>query len=160
MLNKPQGGFTLIEVLITMVVLALGLLGLAALQAKSLQNNQNSYYRSQATQLAYDIADRLRANQVEAAKATTKYSMTVTDAAAKANCSTTVGCTSIEMAENDFYEWNKEITDVLPLGAGFVNRNGSVAPIIYTITIEWDDDRDGAVDRSKPSESVQTRFQL
>jgi type IV pilus assembly protein PilV len=152
MLNKPQSGFTLIEVLITMVLLAVGLLGLAALQAKALQNNQNSYYRSQATQFAYDIADRIRANKVEAANVTSKYSMTVTDARAKSACTTTVGCSSIDMAENDFYEWSKEITDVLPIG--------SVSPIIYTITIQWDDDRNGAVDTTKPSESVQTRFQL
>ena len=60
-MNK-NAGFTLIEVLIAMLVLAVGLLGLAGLQATSLRNNQSAYNRSQATQLAYDIADRMRAN--------------------------------------------------------------------------------------------------
>jgi len=53
-------GFTLIEVLVAVVVLAGGLLGLAALQVTSLSSNQTAYNRSQATQLAYDIADRMR----------------------------------------------------------------------------------------------------
>ena len=60
-MNKNTG-FTLIEVLIAMIILAVGLLGLAGLQATSLRNNQSAYNRSVATQLAYDIADRMRAN--------------------------------------------------------------------------------------------------
>src|SRR5664280_455779 len=60
-MNK-NSGFTLLEVLIAMLVLAVGLLGLAGLQATSLRNNQSAYNRSQATQLAYDLADRMRNN--------------------------------------------------------------------------------------------------
>ena len=60
-MNKNTG-FTLIEVLIAMLVLAVGLLGLAALQASSLRNAQSAYNRSLATELAYDLADRMRAN--------------------------------------------------------------------------------------------------
>ena len=66
-MNKNTG-FTLIEVLIAMIVLAVGLLGLAGLQATSLRNNQSAYNRIKATQLAYDIADRMRANYTEAKK--------------------------------------------------------------------------------------------
>ena len=59
---KTHSGFTLIEVLISMLILAVGLLGLAGLQATGLRNNLSAYNRSQATQLAYDMADRMRAN--------------------------------------------------------------------------------------------------
>ncbi|MEX1067012.1 MAG: type IV pilus modification protein PilV [Aquisalimonadaceae bacterium] len=58
-----QRGLTLIEVLVTMVVLSIGLLGLAGLQAYALQNNNSAYYASQATILTQDIADRMRANR-------------------------------------------------------------------------------------------------
>jgi len=59
-------GFTLIEALIAVVILAIGLLGIAGLQATNLKNNQSAYNRSQATLLAYDMADRIRANSSEA----------------------------------------------------------------------------------------------
>ena len=57
----------MLEVLIAIVVLSLGLLGYAGLQSVSIKNNHNAYLRSQATVLAYDILDRIRANR--AAKA-------------------------------------------------------------------------------------------
>jgi type IV pilus assembly protein PilV len=58
-------GFTLIEVLIAMLILSVGLLGLAGFQASSARNNTSAYNRSQATQLAYDLADRIRANAAD-----------------------------------------------------------------------------------------------
>lgn len=58
-----QVGFTLLEVLIAIVILAIGLLGIAGMQANSIRNNQNAYLRGQATMLAYDIIERMRANR-------------------------------------------------------------------------------------------------
>ncbi len=58
---RHQEGATLIEVLIAIVVLSIGLLGLAGLQATSVQSNHSAYQRSQATLLGYDLADRMRA---------------------------------------------------------------------------------------------------
>src|SRR5690606_34451064 len=69
MLSHPfrrETGATLIEVLVAMVVLAIGLLGLAVLQATSVQSMHSDYYRSQATLLANDLADRKRAKLTEA----------------------------------------------------------------------------------------------
>lgn len=60
---KKQGGVALIEVLIAFFVLAIGLLGLAGLQIKTLQFNQSAYQRSQATIAAYDMLDRMRLNR-------------------------------------------------------------------------------------------------
>ena len=60
---RTQGGVTLIEILITLLVLAVGLLGLAALQGFSLQAGQVSYHRTQATNIAYEVADFARANR-------------------------------------------------------------------------------------------------
>jgi len=61
--HRRQRGVTLIEILITLLVLAVGLLGLAALQAFSLSAGQSSYYRTQATNVAYQVADAARANR-------------------------------------------------------------------------------------------------
>jgi len=148
-------GFTLIEVLIALVVLSGGLLGLAALQATSLKNNQSAYNRSQATQLAYDLADRIRANAVEARlPANTYMSIAPIDAAAQENCTTTVGCAPAQMAQNDLFEWNAAVTATLPSGIGTIVFNGG----IYTIAISWDDNRDGVIDANDPT--FQTGFQL
>ena len=162
-MNK-NAGFTLIEVLIAMVVLAVGLLGLAGLQATSLRNNQSAYNRSQATQSAYDLADRMRANI--AGKAT--YTSILPGAAtAKTNCLPTTmpasGCSPAEMAENDLFEWNRNLVATtalplgLPLGVGtLVDTNPPTS--VYTITITWDDDHNGIVDDNDPS--FQTSFKL
>ena len=58
--KKSHGGFTLIEVLVTLVILAVGLLGIASLQLKGAQFNHDAVLRSQISTLAYDIADRVR----------------------------------------------------------------------------------------------------
>lgn len=61
---KHLGGFTLIEVMVALVVLAVGLLGMASLMTRSQQSNESAYSRSQATLMAYDIVERIRANLV------------------------------------------------------------------------------------------------
>jgi type IV pilus assembly protein PilV len=58
-----QGGMSLIEAMVAVFILAAGLLGLAALQARSLAYAESSFYRSIAADLAADLADRIRANR-------------------------------------------------------------------------------------------------
>ncbi|MCQ8105220.1 type IV pilus modification protein PilV [Methylomonas sp. SURF-2] len=149
---KTHHGFTLIEVLVAVVILALGLLGLAGMQATGLRNNQDAFNRSQATQLAYDLADRIRAN-ARAVDTYTDIGDAPTAADEKADCLTSTGCTRAEMAENDLFEWNRDLTTILPSGAGTLTANGN----IYTITITWDDDHDGNDDNNP---SFQTSFRL
>jgi len=66
-------GFTLIEVLVSLLILAIGLLGVAALQFRGLQYNHDAYMRSQVNILAYDIADRMRLNAPNAADYIVNY---------------------------------------------------------------------------------------
>lgn len=153
-MNKAAG-FTLIEVLIAVVLLAGGLLGLAALQAASLKNNQSAYNRSQATQLAYDMADRIRANPVESTDRANAIPSTLTASvyvaaatpAPQASCDSSPGCTPALMAQNDRAKWLADIASNLP--------SGTAPPIavdaatrVFTITISWDDNHFGAVDTS------------
>ena len=148
---KKKTGFTLIEVLIAMVVLAVGLLGLAGLQMAGLRNNQSAYNRSQATELAYDLADRMRANTVGAATYATGTAMAI------ANCKNTTGCSPTEMAVNDLFEWNSAISTALPDGGtGIILFSAGV----YTITISWTENRDDNADGVSDITSFKTSFRL
>ena len=64
--GRAQGGFSLIEVLIAVLILGVGLLGLALLQSISLRNGTSAAHRTQATNLAYEMIDMIRANRPEA----------------------------------------------------------------------------------------------
>jgi len=79
--SRKQHGFTLIEILIALLVLAIGALGLASLQTFSLQSGQTSYFRTQATNLAYEVTDFARANRsiATAAWVTTEFQPRVAD---------------------------------------------------------------------------------
>ena len=134
MLPPPQKstGFTLLEVLISVLILAFGLLGLAGLQGAALKNNHSSYLRSLATEYAYDLSDRIRAN------ASIDYSA---QAAAALNC--TVNCTPTQMAQFDLNEWQTKVLANLPT-AGTNPTLARNAAGIYTLTISWDDNRTGS----------------
>lgn len=145
-----QTGFSLLEVLITLVILAIGLLGLAGLQAAGLKNNFSAYHRTQATQLAYDMADKMRSN----ISAISAYP-TSNPSSASSQLGCLSSCSSSQMAQNDLYEWNQKLEAELPLGRGTIL---SPASEIYTISIQWDDNRDGITDGNDPD--FQVSFQL
>lgn len=140
-------GFGLLEVLITIVILAIGLLGLAGLQATSLNYNHSAYNRTQASLLVYDIVDRMRANQ-----AGINNYLTPGSPSNIASCKTVAGCSASSMAQVDLFEWNQAINDSLPSGAGAITQAGSV----FTVSITWDDDRDG---NNTNNPSFQASFQ-
>ena len=147
-----QSGFSLFEVLISMAVTSIGLFGLAGIQAVGLQNNNSAYQRSQATVLAYDVADRMRANTGAINNYLTS-SMTLTYAktlGAQAGCIGTSGCSATQMAQNDLYEWNESLTTALPGATGLITLAGD----IYTISVTWDDNRDGVVNGDDPGFQV------
>jgi len=134
-------GFTLIEVLVTLVVLAIGLLGLAGLQASSLKHNNNAYQRTQATLLAYDILDRMRANPVGIENGDYDSIDTGGGSLTDPGCIDT-GCDPATLAVNDAFEWADRLATALPSGRGVIVGNGANAP--FTVTVMWDDMRTGA----------------
>jgi type IV pilus assembly protein PilV len=162
---KINAGFTLIEVLIAVLVLGLGLLGLASLQATGLSNNQGAYNRSQAAQLAYDITDRMRTNRSATGNYLNGFMAPLAATCRSggqpcADCgSATNMCNPAQLAQKDLYDWNSALTTTLPSGAGNISRAGA----IYTVTVSWtenrDENADNAVDSSDVS-SFSVRFQL
>ena len=167
---KQQSGFTLVEVLVSTVVLSIGLVGVAGLQAVSLNNNQSAFMRSQASVLAYDLADRMRSNVTGA----TSNFYDPTNPTVTANCSTTIGCTPQQMALDDLADWNADLATYMPLGQGFVCIDST--PIDgtsfadpqcdgtgtqFSIKVWWDDNRDGVINMTAANtERLTITFQL
>lgn len=113
-----SGGFTLLEVLVALLVLSLGLLGLAALQTIGIKYNQQSYQRTQATFYAYDILDRMRANRTAAGTVNPIYNnITTTTYPGGTDCAAT-NCTADQMAEYDIRKWKDAIAATLNQGVG------------------------------------------
>lgn len=109
-MKKFQSGFNLIEVLIAMVILAVGLLGIAGLQMTGVRANQGSYYRSQAASIMTDIAERMHSNLPGINAGAYSGLTSTTCGAAPTRCAqenagapASGGCTPQQMAAYDFY---------------------------------------------------------
>lgn len=124
--KRAEHGLSMIEVLVAMVILSLGLLGMAGLQAASLRTSQSAHYRAQAAQLADDMADRMRANLQFA----TNYTL-----AMNATAPTCAG-----MCATDTTDWLARLA-TLPAGDGSIAVDAVNETV--TITVQWDDSRGG-----------------
>lgn len=129
--QKRVSGFTLIEVLIALIIMSVGMLGIAGLYVHSLQAGSTSLFRHHAVTLAGDIADRIRANP----RAGAAYAVSP---GVNANCvSGGVNCTRAELAGNDVFLWQQQAAATLPNGTVVVVFNNGVVPPTYQITLTW-----------------------
>ncbi len=126
---KYLNGFTLLEVMIALLILSIGLLGLAALQANSLKINHGALLRTQATFLTYDMMDRLRANRT---------------AALAGQCDIAMGATisGTSMCAVDVTDWQDNLVGALmPSGQGLIDC--STTANVCLVTVQWDEGRQG-----------------
>lgn len=131
-MRLAQRGLTLIEILVTLVVTSLGLLGIAVLQARGLQSNHDAYLYSQASALAYDMAERMRANPTGAALG--GYNTAMADTPSAVDCVANECATPAQMAAFDKYEWKEtQVKVLLPEAGASIGYAGSTA----TIVLRW-----------------------
>lgn len=141
-------GFTLVEVLVALLVLSIGLLGLAALQTTSLKFNTDSYLRTQATLLAYDIIDRMRLNTTglyagnydaaDSAAATAKIATYNACKASGCQCdASTANCSTSSLATYDLGKWYDKIGASLPEGSTNLATISRTTANKVTITLKW-----------------------
>lgn len=162
--RRPVTGFSMIELLVAVLVMAIGVLGVAALQMVSLQNNRAALVRAEAVTLAYDMMDRIRANPAGTPPGDA-YDGLALDAVPpdSPNCLTTT-CTAAQMVAFDQRSWKCQLgahnghelcttfrtAGVLPPVAnqpGLPNGDGAVAVDddgLIQITVRWTD-QGGAV---------------
>lgn len=128
-------GMSLIEVLVAVVVLAVGMLGVASMQALALRGGQGSLESSQAVMAANSIIEAMRANRLNAAA----YVFNGTAACA------TVPAAGGSLASNDLNNWVTQLKATIGTGAGDTTTCGSITQAggVYTVTVQWDDRRAG-----------------
>lgn len=121
-IQLPARGMTLLEVLVSLSILAIGLLGMMSLQVNALQGNQVAYYRTQAVFLGSDIAEKIHANPRAAEDG--DYNTGNSALVSAPDCSNG-NCTHGMRAVHDLVQWNLELADRLPEGRGIVCADGS-----------------------------------
>jgi type IV pilus assembly protein PilV len=133
-----SAGFTLIEVMVTVLVLSLGLLGLAAMQINALKNSHQAHLRNQAAALAYEIAERIRSNPPAVTQG--DYAIAAAEVpATTADCESYI-CDAAAMAVYDLNQWKEALAAALPEGDGAIAFGAD----LVTVSIYWDERRNGA----------------
>lgn len=130
--GASEHGFSLIEVLVALLVLSIGLLGLAMLQVQGMRANSDAYFRTQATILAYDLIDRMRANSAGAELGDYTASSAPSS---PPNCGSG-GCAASDRAKRDLYKWYQEVASSLP---GYQASVSAPSSNMITISISWTD---------------------
>lgn len=134
--SRACRGFTVIEVLTAVLVIAIGLIGIAALYSEALQADLETDPRAQAARLAHEMADRVNAN-----------------AAGRAGYASVVGVLCVtekrdrkpqNAAAQEAACWQDEVEEKLPSGTGAITRDLSTNPPTYVIAVSWSAPRVGA----------------
>lgn len=131
--NAPQSqrGFSLVEVLIALVIMSVGMLGIASLFVQSLQAGRTSMFRHHAVTIAGDVADRIRAN--------TQAFGAYTAATGTDNSCIDGGvvCSNTEIAAQDILQFQEQAAAALPNGSVAITFNNVTIPPEYTIIVSW-----------------------
>ncbi len=131
-IRAHETGFSLVEVLIALVIMSVGMLGIAGLYVESMQAGRTSIFRHNAVTIASDVADRIRANP----------SAGVAYEGVRGNNNCVLGnvdCDPEQMAANDIDLWKTQAEGMLPNGDVTIVFNDNVTPPTYEIVVSWDE---------------------
>jgi len=148
MQGLDQRGFSIVEAMVALLVLSVGMLGIAGLYVTTLRASGSALFRSHAVNFAADMADRIRANPT----AREAYEGAVQDN----DCTEGTTCSPAELAADDVWRWQDQLATTLPDDGDVATPQGTVAVDgagtlrTYTITVSW----------SEPTEPVALTYQL
>lgn len=138
--RRAQRGFSMIEVLVTMMIIALALLGAAGLQANALRINKGGQTRVQAVFLAADLAERMEANRAGAVAGVYAVANSSTPSDSGRACDANA-CTPQQLADFDLSQWQYAVSQTLPQASWTITHSTTGNPSTYTILISWVDRR-------------------
>jgi type IV pilus assembly protein PilV len=114
--HTRMAGVSIIEALVALVIISVGMLGIAGLYLTSMQAGRSANLRMQAINLTTDMADHIRSNK----RGLPSYKASAADKGTVHDCDT-LKCSAVEIAENDIYVWKLAISAALP-----ANANGTL----------------------------------
>jgi type IV pilus assembly protein PilV len=130
-------GFSMTEALVALVVLSVGLLGIASLYVLSLQSGRTATLRTQAVNLVSDLSDRIRAN----GRARNGYEFdSASDEPEAKGCVGTNNCSAADLAEDDLARWIESVRAALPTPTATVEFEAGAnvgEPDRYRVALEW-----------------------
>lgn len=147
-MGNREGGFSMLEVLVTMFVMAVALLGTAGLQVHALKVTQGSQFRGQAVLLGMDLLERVEANNAGAIAGA--YAATLPASQSAADCTVTI-CTPAQMAAYDLSQLEIAMRRELPESTASITFAGT-GPYTYTVQIAW---RERATRRSSAQDKTE-----
>lgn len=133
---RRQAGFTLLEILVSMMIIAVGVLGTAGMQALALKINQGGQLRSHAVVLGLDFIERVEANNVAAISGA--YAPPAYPTSSAKDCSTTY-CLPGELATYDLVVFRERVLAQLPGAAVTIDPMTGTGPFTYTVRISWEE---------------------
>jgi type IV pilus assembly protein PilV len=140
-IETTQTGFTLVEAMVSLVVLSVGMIGIAALYAQGLGAGRTAQLRTQAVNLVADMADRIRSNR----RGLGDYAGPAANSGCDPQSGGGIDCTPAQMAAHDLFVWNQQVQQLLPNGQWLIQVNPAAVPPSYTIQVTWDEVGQGQV---------------
>ncbi len=131
-------GFSMLETLVTLLIITLWLLGTAGVQSSSLRLNKAAQYRTYAILLATDISERMESNKASAVNGGYNFTLAAGGTPPSASDCTQMKCNANQLASYDLQDWATRAQGLLPNVALSVSADAST-PINYTINIQWSD---------------------
>lgn len=141
---SAQKAFTLFEVLVMVVILAIGMLGISSMLLIARKSSNSNYLRQEAIQLAFNIIETMRTNRNAAIDGDYNVSnisstgKTTTPSAPSSNCFAST-CNQVQIANYDTWNWLANEVTMLPDGTGSIQTTPSGTSTLVTVTIQWND---------------------